>query len=75
VRERLQSQRLIPLCYAASGNLLLRDMANGFRAYRLVMGQRARLKDGVSSFDGLDIEAVSVQNKAEFYRVACAPSW
>jgi hypothetical protein len=73
VRERLESDGLIPLCYGASKNVfpsgMLRDMANGLRAYRLIMGQCTRRGDGVSIFDiGPDVEPVSVQDQAEFYR-------
>lgn len=80
VREGLENEGLIPLCYGASRNVfpsgMLRDMADGLRAYRLVMGQRVRRGDGVSIFDmGPDIEPVSVQVQAEFYRQWIESTW
>jgi len=72
VREQLQNEGLIPLCYGASRNVfpsgLLRDMALGLRAYRLQLGQQSGRDDAVSIFDsGLDIDPVSVDIQNQFY--------
>jgi len=80
VRERLENEGLIPLCYGASRNVfpsgMLRDMADGLQAYRLVMGQRVGRGDAVSIFDmGPDIEPVSVQVQANFYRQWIESTW
>jgi hypothetical protein len=55
---------------------MLRDMADGLQAYRLVMGQRVGRGDAVSIFDmGPDIEPVSVQVQANFYRQWIESTW
>ena len=80
VREQLEEEGLMPMCYGASRNVfpsgMLRDMFDGILAYRLVMGQRVGRGDSVSIFErGPDLEPVSVQVQATFYRHWFESTW
>lgn len=55
IRVQLESQGLLPLCFAASRDVypsgMSRSMGGGLKAYRLVIGQQARQSDLVGIFD------------------------
>jgi hypothetical protein len=73
VREELESRGWLPLCYGASRNVypsgMCRDMGGGTVAYKLIMGQLARLEDLVEIFDtGPDVEPATVNEQYKYWR-------
>lgn len=73
VRRQLQADGLMPYCYGASLNVfpsgMARDMAQGLKAYKMVLGKLARLADLVDIFDqGPDIVPANVDAQEHFWR-------
>ena len=73
VRMRLAQDSLIPFCYGASLNVypsgMARDMGQGLKAYKLTMGNHARMADLVGIFaEGPDIIPASVEIQEQFFR-------
>src|ERR1700752_894126 len=54
IRRQLEKDGLIPFCYGASLNVypsgMARDMGLGLKAYKLTIGQHARMQDLVEIF-------------------------
>jgi hypothetical protein len=72
MREDLEAEGLRPVCYGASRNVypasMGRQMGGGWRAYRLTLGQPARIADLVDIFSiGPDVVPVPVAEQREFY--------
>jgi hypothetical protein len=73
IRRQLQREGLIPYCYGASLNVfpsaMARDMGQGLRAYKLVVGKHATRADLVDIFDeGTDVVPADVDTQEQFYR-------
>jgi hypothetical protein len=73
IRQRLESDGLIPFCYGASLNVypsgMARDMGLGLKAYKLTIGKPARMQDLVEIFaEGPDVIPASVSRQQEFYQ-------
>jgi hypothetical protein len=72
VRNRLEQERLIPVCYGASLNVfpsgMCRSMGEGLKAYRLKPGQMVKGEDLVGIFDtGPDVIPATVSGQREYY--------
>lgn len=72
IREQLEVRGLRPHCYGSCRNVrpspMSSQMGGGLRAYRLIMGQQARIQDLVDIFStGCDVEAVSVEEQNQYY--------
>lgn len=71
IRERLEEQGLLPMCYGASRRIVIsgmgRDMAAGLRVYKVKLGKQAQIKDLVDLFaTDDDVEPVSVVEQQAF---------
>lgn len=72
IRQQLEVDGVIPLCYGASLNVfpspMARGMGGGLKAYRLTLGVPARAADLVHIFgEGPDVDPASVEAQAKFY--------
>ena len=72
IRLQLEAQQIQLLCYGASKNVypsgMARDMGQGLRAYKLIMGKHATMADLVDIFaTGTDIQPVTVEEQRRFY--------
>ncbi|HYP29482.1 MAG TPA: hypothetical protein VE262_22415 [Blastocatellia bacterium] len=72
IRRRLETVGMRPLCYGASKNVfpsgMSRDMGQGLIAYRMSVGQPARMVDMVSIFEtGPDVEPASVEEQEQYF--------
>lgn len=72
IREALEAEGLLPICYAASQNVypsgMSRNMGGGLRAYKLTLGQRGRIADLVDIFStGPDVIPATVAEQLEYY--------
>jgi hypothetical protein len=73
IRRQLQRDGLMPYCYGASLNVfpsaMARDMGQGLRAYKLLVGKHATRADLVDIFDeGTDVVPADVDTQEQFYR-------
>jgi hypothetical protein len=73
VRDILGKDGVIPFCYGASLNVfpsgMARDMGQGLKAYRQVMGRHAKRADLVDIFsEGSDVIPASVGAQEQFHR-------
>ncbi len=73
IREQLAEQKLMPMCYGASRQIVIsgmgRDMAAGLRVYKVQLGEQAQIKDLVDLFEtGEDVEPVSVAEQEAFQK-------
>lgn len=73
VRSLLAKDGLIPFCYGASLNVypsgMARDMGQGLKAYKLIVGRHARMDDLVEIFaEGPDVVPSLVAAQEQFYR-------
>lgn len=73
VRHDLAREGLIPFCYGASLNVypsgMARQMGAGLKAYRLTMGQQARMADLVEIFStGPDVIPAHVEAQEAFFQ-------
>lgn len=71
IRERLEEQGLLPMCYGASRRIVIsgmgRDMAAGLRVYKVKLGKQAQINDLVDLFaTDDDVEPVSVVEQQAF---------
>ena len=71
LREQFVTLGLAPLCYGACRNVfpsaMLRDMADGLRAYRLRLGSRGKPEVVEIFSSGDDLDIVSVATQRQFY--------
>ena len=73
IRRQLEIRGLLLVCYGASRNVypspLLLSMGDGDKAYKLRLGQTAKISDLVSIFEaGLDVFPVTVEEQKQFYQ-------
>jgi hypothetical protein len=73
VRSQLETEGLLLGTYGGSRRVypsgMGRDMGRGLRAYRMTMGQHARIEDLVGIFDvGPDVEPATVEQQGAFFR-------
>lgn len=72
IRHQLERLNIRVLCYGACRNVypsgMLRDMANGLKAYKLSLGKKADRSDVVGIFDrGPEMDIGSVDDQRRFY--------
>jgi len=72
VRSQLEPFKIRVLCYGACRNVypsgMLRDMANGLKAYKLSLGKKPDRSDVVGIFDkGPEMDIGSVDDQRRFY--------
>jgi hypothetical protein len=72
VRRELEKVGWRPVCYGSSKAVypsgMCREMGSGLKAYRLQLGQPARVEDLVSIFEsGPDVEPASVEEQRAFH--------
>lgn len=72
IRRELEAEGLIPFCFGASLNVfpspMARGMGGGLRAYRLKVGEPAKMSELVGIFDaGPDLIPASVSAQEAFY--------
>jgi hypothetical protein len=72
IRNQLEKEGVRPACFGSSQNVypssMSRDMGGGLKAYRLYLGQNARIEDLVEIFDtGPDMKPVTVDEQRAFY--------
>lgn len=73
IRKQLEPEKLIPFCYGASLNVfpsgMARDMGAGLSAYRMKIGEHAKLKDLVPIFNsGPDVIPASVADQKRYFK-------
>src|SRR5438874_4070255 len=73
IRQALEKENYLLNCYGASRNVypsaMSQDMGYGEKAYKLKLGQPARVHDLVSIFEsGPDALPTTVEDQAKFYR-------
>jgi hypothetical protein len=72
LRETLEAQGLIPVCWGASRNVypsgMALDMGQGLSAYRTVIGEPARITDLVEIFaTDPEVQPATVREQREFH--------
>jgi hypothetical protein len=72
IRRQLESEGLQPHCYGASRNVfpstMSRETGGGLKAYKLTLGNAAKMNDIVFIFDsGPDVEPVTVTEQEVYY--------
>jgi len=72
IRDALAGRGIVPLCYGASRNVypsgMSRSMGGGRKAYRMTLGQQARLHDLVFIFDtGPVLDPASPEQQRAFF--------
>lgn len=72
IRQQLEEQSIIPVCYGASENVhasgMSASMGRGDRAYKLTLGVAGRTADLVGIFEaGPDVRPATVAQQAAFY--------
>ncbi len=75
IRCNLAKLGLLPSCYGASRNVFpsntSRQMGGGLKAYRLTLGQQARMDDMVCIFDSSsDLDLCQPEEQQEFHRLS-----
>ncbi|WP_050626988.1 hypothetical protein [Bradyrhizobium viridifuturi] len=73
IRSLLAEDGVIPFCYGASLNVypsgMARDMGQGLKAYKMTVGQHAKMSDLVETFaSGPDVIPASVAAQERFFR-------
>jgi hypothetical protein len=73
IRRQLQADGLKPYCYGASLNVfpsgMARDMGQGLKAYKMVLGKHVNGADLVGIFDeGPDVVPADVEAQEQFFR-------
>ncbi len=72
IRRELEKDGVLLHCYGASKNVypsgMGRDMGAGLKAYKMILGEQARMEDLVFIFDtGDDVKPATVSEQKEFF--------